>query len=247
MKTRIFAALIVALFAVPASSPGQTQGPTATLTVGDQVIPIPVGKPPEGKQWILGYNPETGQSGWTMETSAFRATVSGVMDPDPSIGYGIAVTNFLAVPVAYGFIFATPIVPVGTPNIVTGSVVGGLTDFTGDGIAMTPTGPDLQVAEVLAPATNMGVDVGPAFSAPATGPPGGAFYPYGSFAEGPIAGPGPGPWTILRTTTSFTLSGSGDTFALTGFASINMIPEPSTVVLTALACLGILGMLRNRK
>jgi hypothetical protein len=223
----------------------------AELVVGEgenaQHIPIPVVQSRDKKSWGLGeYDPESGEYMWSTQTDEYSVMVSGIMDPDPSIAYGLAVVDFGA-PSTFGFVFFTPIVATGAPNVVTASLVGGLTDFTGDGVSIAPAlgQPTLQVAEVFAPATNMGVDVGPAFAAGAGAA--GSFYAYGPYAAGPIAGPGPGPWTGLSTSTSFTLSGGGDVAALTGFASIELIPEPSTIALIALAGLGIAGMLRRRK
>lgn len=251
MITRLFAVSMVVLMigAIPVAALGQT-GPMAELVVGQgenaQRVQIPVVQTQDKKTWGLGeYDPESGEYMWSTQTDEYSVMISGIMNPDPSIAYGIAVVDFGA-PSTFGFFFFTPIVPTGAPNVVTASIVGGLTDFTGDGVSITPFAqPTLQVAEVFAPATNMGVDVGPAFAAGPAAP--GSFYGYGPFAAGPIAGPGPGPWTGLATTTAFTLSGGGDVAALTGFASIELIPEPSTIALAALACLGIAGMLRRRK
>ena len=249
MTTRsltVFCATALTL-AIPISAFAQNQVPSAELVVDGTRYEIPTTRLPSAKQWGLGeLGPNSDEPMWILKVEGpegFEAMVSGIMDPDPSIAYGISVTDFGA-PSVFGFIFSTPIVPTGSPNVVTASVVGGLTDFTGNGVTMTPTGPFLQVADVLAPATNMGVDVGLGFIA-AAGPPG-SFYGYGPYGSGPLAGPGPGPWTTLRTTTSFSLSGGGDIFSLTGFASINEIPEPSTIALTLLGGLGVYGLFRRR-
>ena len=133
----------------------------------------------------------------------------------------------------------TPIVPTGSPNVAKGSVVVGLTDFTGDGVSLTPTAASLQVSAVGLPVTNLGVDVGLAFAAGPGSP--GSSYAYGSFASGPIPGPGPGPWTTLRTSANFTLSGGGDIASLTGFASIDpaVVPEPASFSLIALGAVAL--------
>jgi hypothetical protein len=164
-----------------------------------------------------------GVDSFVLETPDFVITLSSVMDPDPSIAYGIAVTDFGA-PSTFAFLFSTPIVPTGFPNQVNASLVGGLTDFTGDGVSLTPTGAFAQTSSLGLPLTSMGVDVGAAFAAGPGNP--GAFYAYGPYAAGPIAGPGPGPWTVLQTLTDFKLSGNGDIAALTGFAQIVTAPVP---------------------
>jgi hypothetical protein len=185
----------------------------------------------------------------------FRAVVTGVLDPDPLIAYGITVTDFGA-PDTFTFTFTTPIVP--TSGVVTGSVSGGLTDTAGNGVSITPTvalgDPDgdtvaeLQVNEVGVGGppvfTNMGVDVGGAMSFGPGLP--GANHVYGPFATGPIPGPA-GAWTSLQSRVEFTLSGGGDIASLTGFASI--VPEPSSLALVAIGAMSILGRvaLRRRK
>ncbi len=170
-----------------------------------------------------------GVEDFSIRNQDFEITLSALLNPDPSIAYAIGIADFGA-PSAFAFLFSTPIVPTGSPNAVNASIVGGLTDFTGDGVSITPTGAAVQISSVFGPLTNMGVDVGPAQS---NGPgSSGALYSYGAFAAGPIAGPGPGPWTGLQTATSFSLSGGGDLAALTGFAQIVettiLVPESGT-------------------
>jgi hypothetical protein len=165
-------------------------------------------------------------------------------DTDPFIAYGIAVVD-LGAPSTFGFIFATPIVPTGPMTVVSGSLVGGLTDATGDGVSITPFGqPTVQESSVGFPLTNMGVGVGGAFASGPGAP--GALYAYGPHASGTIAGP-TGPWTFLQINTSFTLSGGGDAAALTGFASVETappVPEPASLSLLGM---GALGLLRRRR
>ncbi len=230
--------------AAPLTASAATVGPPAWLDVsaGGQSHRWEVreGKNEHGMPiWVID------QSSW--KTDEFEITVSAELDPDPFIAYGIAVVDFGA-PSAFGFSFGTPIVSVGTPNVVSGSLVGGLTDATGDGIALTPTLASgfVQEASVSAPSTSMGVDVGAALAAGPGAP--GAFYAYGPYATGSIAGPGPGPWTFLTVTTGFSLSGGGDVAALTGFASIDpvAVPTPSAMA-GGLALLGGLVAYRRRR
>lgn len=242
-KTRV----LTAVFVVPTVLVGTASAePLVFFTAGGERFDVPTVS-------VTGGAGIGGNSGpLVFEDEEFRVTISGILDPDPSISYGIAVTDFGA-PTAFAFSFFTPIVSVGAPNIVRASIVGGLTDFSGNGVSISPTIGDsdgdgiaeIQLAAVLSPTTGMGVDVGAAFAAGAGSA--GAFHSYGPFAAGPMPGPGPGPWTGLSVTTAFLLSGDGDTAALTGFASIDPqpIPEPTSFLLIGSGLLG-LRKLRRR-
>jgi hypothetical protein len=181
-------------------------------------------------------------SGFDLTTEAGdQVHISGALDPDPAISYSIGVTDFGA-PSVFGFFFSSPIVVPAGPTSVNASISGGLTDFSGNGVTITPTGALLQISSVGPPVTNMGVDVGPTVS----GGPGlpGANYTYGAFGAGPIAGPA-GPWTTLSITLGFSLSGGNDSAALTGFAQI--VPEPSSVFMLGAGVLGLLYFARRRQ
>jgi hypothetical protein len=143
---------------------------------------------------------------------------SSVLNPDPVISYGVAVVDFGA-PSSFSFLFFTPIVPTGPAVVVNSGVVGGLTDTTGDGVSITPTGAKLQTSALYFPETPMGVDVGDAESNPGTG-----VFSYGPYTAGPIVGPA-GVWTGLAVSVDFSLSGGGDVAALTGFARVEAPPR----------------------
>ena len=240
------AGLLIGLIAgavAPAMASAVISVPSVGLNVDGQSyeLPRPVpAKDENGKDiWIM--------EEWKMANSEFEITLGATLNPDPSIAYGIAVID-LGAPSAFAFFFSTPIVPTGSPNTVSGSVVGGLTDATGNGVSITPTGSSLQINDLIAPITNMGVDVGIANVHPASGTPG-SFFTYGAYAAGPIAGPGPGPWTGINVSLGFTLSGGGDVAALTGFASIDptIVPETSTTLAGGALALGVAGWAFRRR
>ena len=216
--------------------------PSATMTVDGERYSIPVSWNPNTQHYGLGtYDPETGEfSGATWETSEFMATINGEYDPDPQVSYGISVQDFGA-PSVFGFFFLSPIILPPGPNTVNSSIAGALNDVNGSGVSITPTlGPNIQLADLGAPATNMGVDVGPAAIHGAAAP--GAFYTYGPFVDGPQPGPA-GAWTSLSVTLGFSMSGGSDIAVLTGFAQI--VPEPSSSVLLGLGGVAVLGYIRR--
>ena len=219
--------------------------PSGTLTVDGNPVSIPIGFNPESGLWGIGtWDSELGDfTGFSVSSAEFSADISGVMDPDPMISYGISVSDFGA-PSVFGFFFSTPIVPVVGANTVDASVAGALNDFTGNGVSITPTGPLLQLSTVGLPTTSMGVDVGPAAAFGAG--PAGAFYTYGAFASGVIPGP-VGAWTVLSTSIGFTLSGGGDIVVLTGFAEILPVPEPSSMALLGMGVAAFALMARRRR
>ena len=215
MKSKL--AVLVTVWMLVLTGSAAASGAFATFVFENALtsLEIPIYEDPNGIWRVDNFE---------YETSEFSLRVHDLaLDPDPSIAYGIAVVD-LGAPSVFGFLFGTPIVPTGAPNVVTSSIVGGLTDFTGDGVAMTPIGgPFIQTSEVGFPMTNMGVDVGPGLAAGPASP--GAFYNYGAYSSGPITGPGPGPWTFLTTSVTFGLSGGGDIAALTGFTRLASMPR----------------------
>ncbi len=190
------------------------------------------------------YEPsQSGEGNFTIIEGLTNFSLNATLDSDPSISYGIAVTDF-GTPSTFSFTFSVPIVPIGFPNVVSTSIAGAMVDLTGDGVSVAPVGVSafLQVAELGAPSQSFG-DVGPAVSYPAGAQ--GALYTYGAFATGPASGPGPGPWTSLSLRLDFTASGNGDVVVLAGFASI--VPEPTSGSLLFLGVLGLLASTRHRQ
>lgn len=225
------------LFAAAVTAAGLTSASAV------QITPALVNITADGLSWTVPATPVDSGKGYVVdfeiETDGFTISLDATLNPDPSIAYGIAVTD-IGAPSIFTFAFFTPIVPTGSPNLVDASISGAFTDFTGNGVSATATAATIQGSGVGIPLTSMGVDVGPSFSA---GPgSAGALYTYGAYTAGPIAGPA-GVWTTLAVTNSFTLSGDNDIAVFTGFAQI--VEDTSTVPEggAALAGLGtILGL-----
>lgn len=214
--------------------------PTASFRVGNSEAEVPLVF--DGKVYFIGnLDQASGEHYFNYSDGELSARISGVIDPDPSVSYAIAVTDFGA-PSAFSFTFSDPFTSsISGANVVNSSVSAALTDATGDGISLTPTAGFLQTSVLTAPSTSMGVDVGGAFSAPATTGP--KTYTHGPFTAGPLPGP-IGTWTGMSVTTAFTLSGGGDSAAITGFAQI--VPEPTAFAFGAMATAACLLSLRRR-
>lgn len=181
------------------------------------------------------------------EQPGFAAAFHGFLNPDPSVSFYVGVTD-VGTPSTFTLSITLPIVPTGSPNLVSASVGGTLTDVKGDGVSLTPSpGPLAWVGTVGSPNTSLGVDVGPAAShtsAPGSPP---WSYSYGTFSAGPTAGPTPGPWTVLSGTFSFTLSGGEDVADLNGSLTITAVPEANGGLMVGAIALGSVALWRRRR
>lgn len=249
MRVReILSGLCAALFCATTAFAGVLPStPTGTLTVDGQSYPIAFERDDESGLWGVNFFVDV--------PDQYRVSLTGVIDPDPSISYGLAVSDFGA-PSSFGFSISSPIVSTPGPTEVIASISGGLNDVTGNGISLAPTLSDadgdsigeLQVASAGLPLQNMGVDVGSSVSYGAG--PAGALYVYGPYSEPIQPGPSLGPYTTLQLDVGFTLSGGGDIASLTGHAEIaedgGIVPEPNTLTLGACG-LALLGWMRVRR
>ncbi len=220
--------LVLATIPVGTASASIIQLPAVQITADGSVIPIPDSSQPRlGTDGLWHFD-------FRFESNDYSLHAFFTADPDPSISYGVAVTDFGA-PSTFGFLFGTPIVLPAGPNVVASSLSGTLTDGGIDGVSATGLS---QVSDVGMPITNMGVDLSGPCSSPGT---------CGPFAAGPLPGPA-GTWTYMQTSLQFTMSGGNDQASFTGFASIDpaaRAPEPGTVLLLC-AGLGLAAWRRSR-
>ena len=220
----------------------------ATITAPSVVVRIDGGSPIEIPFTVSEVNPDIFEFKQDLSASGGLAipglagiSLHGTLDSDPSISYGLSVTDDGA-PSTYSFTFSVPIMTIGFPNTVATSIAGAMVDLTGDGCSITPVGALVQVAELGIPSQLYGA-VGPGFTYPSGGT--GALYTYGAYATGPGSGPGPGPWTTLSLKVDFTTSGNGDVLVLAGFASI--VPEPNSCCLLGIGFVGLMVGKRHRR
>lgn len=160
-------------------------------------------------------------------------------DAGATIAYGLAVTDVGAAS-SFSFTFSMPITLDAGATTIVSSIVGGMTDFRGNGVSLSTTGGNdfVQRSWVDGP-TDLGVDVGSSVSFGAG--PAGSLYNYGAFATGPIAGPDLSGFTTLTVAVDFMSSGDNDVTVLTGFTDI-VVPAPAS-----LALLGAMGLVSRRR
>jgi hypothetical protein len=245
--------------------------PRAFVFIDDVRFDLPVTQ--EGKLFVIG-DPQGGPL--SFDAPGGSITISATLDPDPSIVYGFGGVD-IGAPSKFSFVVEDLDVfcPEGTPYIANASILGALTDTNGSGVSLTPenTSPPgpfpedsdgfLEAQIFLAnagsgpPGFNLEADVGPSITYGAGTP--GAFYPYGplapgatygpgQFSVGPVAGVAPaGGITDLLLAVQFTLSGGGDAFGVTGFASLECVPEPGSWAVIGMGLLGLGGIAYRRK
>ncbi len=240
-----FAVLILTLFLIggltlpgvaSSISENNNLGPYVELFIGDGSVREPLIETDFG--WLLPAVQFASDLGFLQLNMSIKS--------DPVIAWGLTATNLAAVPVNFGFAVFVPVVMPGLPTLVSASVVGGMTDFTGNGVAINPTNASgfLQDNTINPPGFMWSVGnavVNPAGSA-------GAIYPYGPAGPFTMAGPGPVVGAaIFGETVSFTLTGFGDIASLTGYCSIVPIPVPGAVWLLGSGILALIGISRRSR
>jgi hypothetical protein len=221
------------------------------ITVGDEEVTLPFEIIQDGKVTVFDFQ---GQQSVGGEDGVIIQSVNASFDPDPFIGYALAVVD-VGAPSTFGFVFATPIVPLVAPGTITSGYSGSLTDGGSDGVSITPVAPGVPtdgdgVEEVHVvtdgfPLTNDGVDLGPAATFP-----GGIANVHGPFNEA-TGFPGAGPWTWLQINVTFEGSGGGDFYALSGRAVKEAappgpgVPDPASTLVLSLIGLGCCAFSRR--
>ena len=249
MKRLLFVVLALAL--VFFLSQASARAAMIDVAIGDQESEAPVHRQvgDNGNEVYVIGTPQT--EVWEWETAEGRVRLEGILDPDPSVEFALAVTDFGA-PSIFGFTFILPLAPVfPNPSVVFDSLAGAVTNgATAGGVTVTalapPAGipvdadgiPELQVYTLSDDGgltwKNVGLDAGPTTVVPL-----GSFASgtYGAFNQGPIATIPGGPWTHMRVDLSFSLTGDGDAFVLSG-AKV-LVPEPGTVLLALFAAVAL--------
>lgn len=212
--------------------------PEVTIDIDGQVFDVGS----LGVETELGYQYGAPGSPLVVETpTGDQVSIYLFFDQDPAVTYSIGVTD-VGSPSLFSFSFGGAIVSTAGPTQVLGSIGGTLTDPGQNGVAISGLSPNLIQRSFLSglsdPITNMGVDVGKAFSAPCSGP-----FPnptcnlgvvsYPTDTIGFIPGPAQtGPWDNLQVLTAFSLTGGSDTAALSGVARVESdAPEPGILLL----------------
>ena len=246
--------------------PSIVRGATITAGIDGQNFDVPIyyesygvgaalaGKYEIGYDGVPGFSYDVGDA----EGDGGRVVMSGEMDPDPTIAFGITAVDF-GLPSSFTFSFVLPLAPlVSNPSTVFDSLSGSVTKGAAAGfVTVTPTAPpafiptdgdgidELQVYTLSDDGgttwKNVGLDAGPLT---AVGPLAGLGSGlYGAYNQGPIPTIAGGAWTHMRVDINFSLSGGGDTFTLNG-AKV-LVPEPGALLLGMMA--SVLGWLVRRR
>jgi hypothetical protein len=218
MKRSFSISLLVAVI-VGASATGAQAAPVSTLVVGGTAFGIDlIPDPTKPNRFFIDE---------IFSTDIFEVALTGTLDPDPSVLFGLTVSNFGAVPLNVSLMLGVSFAP-----LAASTATSGITGTLNPG-ALAPLGLTLtpMLATLLTSSdgvANLGVNVGPGVSVNGTSA-------YGPFTAGPVALP-PG-LAFLGVNLAFSLTGGGDTVDLTGRTQVTAVPEPATLSLVGLGLL----------
>ena len=232
-KLRIIFLILVLILGFQVAAQAINAIPALEVKIGEETTSFELTKGKTGY-----YLPET-----TFQTTEGSITVAMDSNIDPFITMAIGAVNNTGGNLGFAFAVALPINLPPLPTIINASLVGGLTDSTGNGVSITPflTAAILDNS-VVPPGFTWGTGPAVVFGPGASG----AFYVYGPFAVGPAAGPVGGAM-LFTESLSFILSGNSDAAALTAHCSINPIPVPPALVLMGSGLLGLVGWRKFRQ
>lgn len=201
--------------------------PTASLQVGAQTFQLtPIADPTKAGRFFIDE---------FFSDPLFEVVVTATIDADPSILFGLTVTNFGTAPLAVGLSSTVAFAPLLSASARSG-ITGTLNDTGLDGLTLAPS----QGGRVLISSdggTSFGVNVGNALSF-LGGP-----TPYGPFTSGASLIPGVSSLTI---DVGFTLTGGGDVADLTG-GTIVAVPEPTILSFMAFGAWGAARAIARRR
>ena len=175
-----------------------------------------------------------GEPGATSGSGALTVTRWNLfLDADPTVSNFIAIQNNLAVAQTFTITVQIPIAPaIGAPITIQGSIVGGATDFNGNGVTLSNSTSSIYTALVDGNPVQTLLDSPQSYSAGSGGSVGFGPASFGPFAIGSPA------TTSIGITINFTLS-PGDLASYTSVFTVT--PEPGTLLLVGSGIAGLVA------